>query len=90
MTSGNFITEEDRQALWFEFTKAIMHKRILLDGNKVEKFEVFATFLSKCNRGEEVADLISLLLIDRLPRYELVWKWELLGYKDQVPPGMKP
>jgi len=78
------ISEEDRQHLWFSFTKALIDKRILRYGVKVEKYEVFATFLSKSNNVGDFIVLSSYLTINKLPNYQVVWKWELFGYKNRL------
>lgn len=85
MSLASTISEDDRQHLWFEFTKAIMHKRILYKGSLVDKFEIFALFLSKSETITDLVDMISYLLIGKLPNYQLVWKWELLNYRTSLP-----
>jgi hypothetical protein len=84
MSLVDTISEEERQHLWFSFTKALIDKRILFYGVKVEKYEVFATFLKKSNNIGDFIVLSSYLNIGKLPNYKLVWKWELFGYKDAV------
>jgi len=71
------ISEEDRQHLWYEFTKNLIDKRILFYGVKVDKFEVFSTFLSKSKCIGDLIMLVSCLLSGKLENYKIVWKWDL-------------
>ena len=84
MSLATTISNEDRQALWFEFAKAVMHKRILYKGNLVTKFEVFATFLNKNVTITDFTYDISKILTNSSPNYHIVWKWELLSYKTNM------
>jgi len=77
------ISKEQRQRLWFEFTKSLIDRRILYKGKKVEKYEVFSTFLSKSVTIPDMIILGSHLITNSLENYKVVWKWELFGYKDR-------